>query len=106
MKEVQRMTLDDVVKEVQKISNKSNTLKWGVSTKENTAVLCCGYLHSNTQPSIPILCFIFDTVDDEEVLKVTVETLQHNKVTNISSCMVKKADISQFVIGKLKEVYA
>ena len=100
------MTLTETVKEVQKINNKSKTLKWGISTKENVAVLCCGYLHSEVQPSVPAVCFVLETVDNEEVLKVTVETFQHNKVTNISSCEVKRADISQFVIGKLKEVYA
>ena len=100
------MTLDDVVKEVQKINNKSKTLKWGISIKETRAALCCGYLHSEVQPSVPVMCFVLETSDDEEVLKVTVETLQHHKVTSITSSEVKKADMSRFVVDKLKEVYA
>ena len=104
------MTLADVVSEVQKINNKSNTLNWGVCAKEDSAVLCCGYLHSKYEPPAPVVCFIIETTEKEDCFKVTVETLKKFlkewTVASLSSEEVSAETMTPYVMTKLKEVYA
>ena len=104
------MTLAEIVSEVKKINNKSGTLNWGVCTREDSAVLCCGYLHSRYEPPAPIVCFIIESTEKVDCFKVTAENweefLKEWTVTQLSSEEVSAETMTMYVMSKLKEVYA